>query len=148
MNHVRETPNFDLQTFRTQNVGASDHDVQKFFAQPNTAQLVSPSEIPAFDVSAMRAALPPQQHTPTLAVSSASSAPWAADFMMQQQPSVSRTSTGIVPQQQQLQHSEQLQPMHGPVQPQSMFLAGTRRSLNAHNRQVLSPGIRRRLRFE
>lgn len=121
MDYVRETPNFDLQTFRSQNAGASDQEAQRFFAQPSPGQLVSPSEIPAFDVSAMRAALPHQQHTPSLAVSSAGPAAWAADFMMQQPLSTS-TSNGIAThQQQQLQHSEKLQTMHGPVQPQSMF---------------------------
>jgi len=88
------------QAFRTQNAstGRPDQDAQRFFAQNASgggAQLAGMSDVPAFDVSAMRAALPhtpvfqqPQAHTPqtqhgTSSGASASSSSWATDFMMQ-----------------------------------------------------------------
>ena len=124
------------QAFRSQNVaagGGQDLDAQQFFsAQAGGAHLASPEFNSSYDLSAMRAALPPSHMTQqpfnsaqlhraqsiggTHSTTSSSSA-WAADFMMQPLLSspastvlastTANFGTGV----------QQEQSIHGPVQP-------------------------------
>ncbi|KAF5317247.1 hypothetical protein D9611_003865 [Ephemerocybe angulata] len=122
------------ETFRSPNPttagGSSDHDAQRFFAQNvHRGGGHMAAEVPVFDVSAMRAALPPTQmlhqqqpHTVGAGAGSSGAAAWASDFMMQQ-PILSPSNTALAGpnatfaggmQQQQDAHH---QPIHAHMQP-------------------------------
>ncbi|KAK7687171.1 hypothetical protein QCA50_009675 [Cerrena zonata] len=98
------------ETFRTQYAAAPgvEHDAAKFFStnQSPAPMMAGPS---AFDLSALHTSLPdqaPQHHFAAKSLGQSSSAPWASDFV-QQQNTVSATPQPLLaPTQQPIQHDQ------------------------------------------